>query len=78
MEFTRVEIDHLITLMDTNEREGWYFAPRKQYWKRHERIKEKLNLSRREVCNTRKTSSKEKCSRETIAKIVLDTNPISD
>ncbi len=54
---THVEVDHMIALMDNNEREGWYFAPKEQYWKRHERIKDKLRLSRSEQSNTVKTST---------------------
>ncbi len=61
---THVEVNHLISLMDNNEREGWYFAPREQYWKRHERIKEKLCLSRSEQSTTAETSNQNFCSDE--------------
>ncbi len=55
---TEVEANHVIALMDDNEREGWYFAPREQYWKRHKRIKEKLRLSRCEQSDAVKTSNR--------------------
>ncbi len=54
---TTVEINHIVSIMDENERQGWYFAPEEQYWKRHARIKEKLCMSRSEVCSVVKTSS---------------------
>lgn len=42
MKFTNAEINHLLSLIEANERDGWYYAPRDQYWKRSERIKAKL------------------------------------
>ncbi len=55
---TTVEADHLLSLMHANEREGWYFAPKEQYWKRHKRIREKLSLSRSEQPTTATTLPK--------------------
>ncbi len=52
LSLTDVEADHVRALLDQNERDGWYYAPREQYWKRHERIKEKLRLSRSEQPTT--------------------------
>lgn len=42
IKFTKSEINHLLGLIDWNEEEGTYFAPKQQYWQRHERIKIKL------------------------------------
>lgn len=39
---TNSEITHLITLIERNEEDGSYYAPREQYWVRSKRIKEKL------------------------------------
>lgn len=36
------ELNHLQALVLGNEQNGEYYGPREQYWKRHERIKEKL------------------------------------
>jgi hypothetical protein len=42
LELTPAEISHLLALLAYNQREGSYFPPKDQYWKRHERIKSKL------------------------------------
>lgn len=39
---TIAELNHIHGLLDMNEEEGWYFGNKEQYWKRHERLKEKL------------------------------------
>lgn len=36
------ELDHLLTLLRDAEVDGSYYGPKTVYWKRHERIKEKL------------------------------------
>ena len=41
---TLPEINHLWSLIQTNEREGCYYAPKDQYWARSERIKKKLGV----------------------------------
>ena len=38
------EYNHLITLLDNNEYDGWYFGNEDQYWNRAERIRRKLKL----------------------------------
>lgn len=43
LKITKTEAEHLLTLIDRNEDEGWYFAPREQYWNRSKRIKAKLS-----------------------------------
>ncbi len=40
--FTHPELNHLLFLIESNEEEKAYYGPEKQYWKRSERIKEKL------------------------------------
>lgn len=42
IKLTDAEANHIIKLLIDNEREEWYYAPFKQYWARHNRIKEKL------------------------------------
>lgn len=39
---TPVEISHILTALAHNQEEGWYYGPKAQYWKRHERIVNKL------------------------------------
>jgi hypothetical protein len=39
---TTVEAQHILHLIEQNERTGEYTAPRWQYWLRSARIKEKL------------------------------------
>jgi hypothetical protein len=39
---TKPEAEHLLTLIQNNEREGSYYAPKGQYWARSNRIKAKL------------------------------------
>lgn len=42
MKLTIAEINHLLSLIQDNEREGSYYSPKEQYWNRSERIKRKL------------------------------------
>src|SRR5260221_8903764 len=42
IELTKPEINHLLGLLETNDRTQEYTAPCEQYWKRHLRIKDKL------------------------------------
>jgi hypothetical protein len=39
---TKAEVNHILSLISTNEREGWYYGIAAQYWVRSDRIKEKL------------------------------------
>jgi hypothetical protein len=39
---TKPEAEHILTLIQNNEREGSYYAPKDQYWARSNRIKAKL------------------------------------
>ena len=43
VKLSKSEINHLLTLIDVNEREGWYYSPKNQYWDRSKRIKKKLS-----------------------------------
>ncbi len=42
MKLTLAEINHLLCLIDDNEREGNYWGNKQHYWKRSERLKQKL------------------------------------
>lgn len=44
IKFTKAELNHLVTLIADNEREGTYYGNRKQYWKRSFKLKQKLLL----------------------------------
>ena len=39
---TRVEVDHLVNLLVDAQASGSYYGPKNQYWKRHQRIWDKL------------------------------------
>ena len=39
IELTKVEIEHLLDLLELNEREGWYYGNKEHYLKRHISIK---------------------------------------
>ena len=39
---TKAEVSHILSLISTNERDGWYYGIAAQYWVRSDRIKEKL------------------------------------
>jgi len=39
---TKAEVSHILSLISTNEREGWYYGIAAQYWVRSDRIKAKL------------------------------------
>jgi len=45
--FTPGEVNHLLGLIASNEREGSYTAPKYQYWARSDRIKAKLKPSKK-------------------------------
>lgn len=40
--FSMGEISHLVAILMENEREGWYYGNKEQYWKRHQSILDKL------------------------------------
>lgn len=42
LKLSKSEISHILSLIEVNEREGWYYAPKEQYWFRSNRIKKKL------------------------------------
>jgi hypothetical protein len=37
------DLNHILSLIDSNEREGWYYGNKDQYWRRSDRIKEHIN-----------------------------------
>lgn len=39
------EVGHILSLLEQNERDGWYYGNEKHYWKRHESIKKQLTES---------------------------------
>lgn len=43
IKLTRAEIAHILYLIDTNEDDGSYYAPKNHYWNRSDRIKKKLS-----------------------------------
>ncbi len=42
IELSLAEAEHLLHLIEVNEREGWYYGWDKQYWSRSNKIKTKL------------------------------------
>ena len=46
---TLCEANHLLSLMADNERNGEYYGPREQYWRRSERIKKKFIAPNAEI-----------------------------
>jgi len=44
IKFTPAEVSHILNIIDHNERDGIYSGNRDHYWKRSNRIKEKLNF----------------------------------
>ena len=40
---TEPEVSHLLSLLLRNEEDGTYYGPRDQYWRRHNRIMDKLD-----------------------------------
>ncbi len=53
---TKGKIHHLLGLLETNEREGWYFGNKEQYWNRHRELEAELQLLLSGVSN--RTSQK--------------------
>jgi hypothetical protein len=45
IKLTEEEVNHILTLIDNNEQEGFYYGNKKQWEKRSERIKELLSDS---------------------------------
>ena len=52
---TIAESKHILSLISVNTRDGWYHSPREQYWKRSDRIKEKIQSSLLEKDNPNAT-----------------------
>jgi len=42
LRLTDSERNHLLTLIEVNEQDGWYLAPREQYEARAKRIRQKI------------------------------------
>ncbi len=42
IKLTKAELDHIMHLIEMNEREGEYYGDPKQYWKRSLTLKQKL------------------------------------
>ncbi len=42
LKLTHSEVDHILTLIENNAREGWYYGNRETYWRISDRIKAKL------------------------------------
>ena len=42
LHLTAAECSHILSLLTENERDGWYYGPRMQYWTRAQLIKEKM------------------------------------
>lgn len=42
VKLTEVEANFILTLIENNENEGWYYGNKEQYFKRLERVKAKL------------------------------------
>jgi hypothetical protein len=45
VKLTEAEVNHILTLIDNNEQEGFYYGNKKHWEKRSEKIKELLNDS---------------------------------
>jgi hypothetical protein len=43
IKLTASEINHIIELMYLNKNQGEYYGNREQYWKRHQRILDKID-----------------------------------
>ncbi|WP_299526017.1 hypothetical protein [uncultured Lutibacter sp.] len=43
-QFTKAEVNHLLGLLEINEREGFYFGNKQHYFNRHDKIKNKLKI----------------------------------
>ncbi len=44
LKLTKGKINHLLGLLDVNEREGWYYGNKEQYLKRHNELKAELKF----------------------------------
>ena len=42
LKLTKAEISHLLSLIEVNEREGWYYSPKEQYWRRSKQNKKEI------------------------------------
>jgi hypothetical protein len=42
LKITKIEADHLLTLIQHNEEEGWYWGHKSWYWNRSNKLKKKL------------------------------------
>lgn len=51
IELSLAEAEHLLHLIEVNEREGWYYGWDKQYWSRSNKIKTKLGDTIEQLTN---------------------------
>lgn len=42
LHLTAAECSHILSLLQVNDRDGWYYGPRMQYWTRSQRITDKI------------------------------------
>jgi hypothetical protein len=44
MKLSSAKINHLLNLLEVNERDEWYYGNKKHYWERHNELKKDLEL----------------------------------
>lgn len=57
LKLNKAKVNHLLGLLEINEREGWYYGNKEHYLKRHNELKTELklliaNVSNCTTCNT--------------------------
>lgn len=44
LKLNKAKVNHLLSLLEINEREGWYYGNKEHYLKRHSELKTELKL----------------------------------
>lgn len=53
VQLTKAELNYILSLIYTNEEDGWYYGNFKQFWERSLKLKQKLLLLEDEFNNKR-------------------------
>lgn len=48
---SRIELDHVLTILRDASRHGDYYGDRRQYWNRHERVWKRLEMAYSDITN---------------------------
>ena len=73
LKLNKAKVNHLLGLLEVNEREGWYYGSKEHYLKRHNELKTELKLLITSVVVPKGTLICSFCKSTDLIKKILDT-----